>query len=341
LRAGAKVEEAIGRVLAATQRAVAGDPQCGNWDWDKERHALEEMCFSFVNKNDDLAAALPADLFDAWQAQLLATGETPVICRNGDSWCVEGSSCTAAADKTSNQNEQAAPRPDRKIRAIPFKAFDVTQLPQRAYLYGKHCQRGQCTATIGTDGAGKSTLGIGESIVLATGLPLLGEQPPERCRVWLHNSDDDTEEMNRRIAAFCQLHEVPMTELEGWLFVTGKDKFTVRVAANSGGGVSVDRTAVAQIAGTIRENLIDVATFDPLVSLHGVAENDPVRMNEVIQLFNGIASRENCDCSIELCHHTRKPSNMSDAGEREFDSYDARGTGSIRAATRAMRVCTV
>jgi hypothetical protein len=41
----------------------------------------------------------------------------------------------------------------------------------------------------------------------------------------VHNADDDTEEMKRRIAAFCRLHDVPMTELAGWLFVTGKDTF--------------------------------------------------------------------------------------------------------------------
>jgi hypothetical protein len=50
--------------------------------------------------------------------------------------------------------------------------------------------------------------------------PLLGEQPDARYRVWYHNAEDDTEEINRRIAATCQHYGLSMSELEGWLFCT-------------------------------------------------------------------------------------------------------------------------
>jgi hypothetical protein len=53
---------------------------------------------------------------------------------------------------------------------------------------------------------------------MTTARNLLGEQPTERCRVWLYNADDDSEEMYRRVAAFCRHHGVPITELAGWLF---------------------------------------------------------------------------------------------------------------------------
>ena len=61
------------------------------------------------------------------------------------------------------------------------------------------------------------SLNLIEAMVLATGKPLLGEEPVERCRVWLHNGEDPIEEMNRRIAAVCGFYGLPMTELEGWL----------------------------------------------------------------------------------------------------------------------------
>ena len=59
------------------------------------------------------------------------------------------------------------------IRAIPFKPFDETTLRRRSHLYAKHYQRGQCTATIGCDGAGKSTVGIAEAVCMATARDLL------------------------------------------------------------------------------------------------------------------------------------------------------------------------
>ena len=103
-------------------------------------------------------------------------------------------------------------------------------------------------------------MGIAEAIAMATGRNILGEEPAERCRVWLHNADDDFKEINRRIAACCRLHNVPMTELEGWLFVTGKDDFSIRVATGNG-HLTVDHTAVASISETIVENEIDVGAI--------------------------------------------------------------------------------
>ena len=163
---------------------------------------------------------------------------------------------------------------------------------------------------------------------------ILGEEPAERCRVWIHNADDDGAEIRRRIAAGCQLHKVPMEELEGYLFVTGKDDFSIRVATGNG-QLQIDHSTVACISETIIENEIYVVIFDPLVTLHGVGENDNVRMSEVIHIFGDIAAK--CNCAIDLCHHTRKPSINGD-GEKEFNSDDSRGAGAIRAAVRASRV---
>jgi len=273
---------------------------------------------------------------------------------NGGQWCANGRKPTDSGDGASSGGAGApqpgsdgppdkpadAPREkagDRKgkIRAIPFEDFDEASLPRRAFLLGMHYQRGQCTCSVGQDGAGKSSVGLAEAIVVATGRPILGEQPPERCRVWIHNADDDSHETRLRIAAFCRLHNVPRSELVGWLFVSGKDNFTLRVASGNG-HLIVDHASVAAIVETIVENEIDLAIFDPLVTLHGVAENDNVRMSEVIHIFGDIAAK--CSCAIDVCHHTRKPSNAGDSGEREFNSDDARGASAVRAAVRASRV---
>ena len=126
---------------------------------------------------------------------------------------------TTAPPKHRGQRGRSTPKLVRKIRAIPFE-LDLAKLRPRAWLYDHHYQRGQVTVTIGTTGAGKSSLDLVEGIAMATGRKLLHEEPEERCRVWVHNGDDDKDEVYRRIDAVCHCYDIPPADLEGWLFVT-------------------------------------------------------------------------------------------------------------------------
>jgi len=86
-RAGWRVEDTVEHVLKATQAAVANDPRCSGWDWDKERTAIAHMCFDLVNKamrleGVDLSHVLPDDLYRHWQI-VLQRGDRPYICGNG------------------------------------------------------------------------------------------------------------------------------------------------------------------------------------------------------------------------------------------------------------------
>jgi len=75
-------------------------------------------------------------------------------------------------------------------------------------------------ARLAPGGTGKSSLVMVEAVSMATGRALLGEAPPDRMRVWYHNGEDNYTELQRRVAGICQYYEVPMTELEGWFFMT-------------------------------------------------------------------------------------------------------------------------
>ena len=358
LQQGIHPGDIVGKVVTATM-AMAESHKLG-WDQEEEVRCVHARINTSLRRlhdeYDPTTGAIPSwlagEFHEAWVAAL-ATGKRPQLTRNQAGWYVRawtlgGAEEHPAAGNTTEEkpgdrktrasgskDNPTSGRPGRqKIRATPFnKDFDETKLKVRAHLYAKHYQRGQATATIGCDGAGKSTVGIGEAVVLTTARNLLGEQPTERCRVWLYNADDDSEEMYRRVAAFCRHHGVTITELAGWLFIDGKDSFTVRVAGGNG-NLTIDTASIAQITETIVENQIDVVIFDPLVAMHGVAENDNVRMSEVIHIFGDIAAK--CDCAIDLCHHTRKPS--AGIEEKEFNSDDSRGASAVRAAVRASRV---
>ena len=233
----------------------------------------------------------------------------------------------AKPDKPDKKQQQAR----GPIRAIPFVAFDEAKLPPREWLYANHYQRGQVTATIGPGGAGKSSVDLVEGLAMATARPLLGEQPTARCRVWIHNGDDDKAEMDRRIAAVCRRYEIPMSELEGWLFVTTKSDTDIKLGAGNG-TLAINRVAVDAIIATVLQNQIDVFIAEPLVTLHTVPENDNNKMNQIVHLLSGVA--DSCDCSIEICHHTRKLL----AGTEEYSTDDGRGASAIRDAVRGSRV---
>ena len=213
LRAGVTVEAVRDQLLEAEHRIMDGDPRAANWNWDAEREKIEQLCFDFISyKHPELHYLLPDDLGAAWR-ELADAGRIHLRVtrhRPGAPWYVtsrdgsgtgtsttgngNGSSDTTAANDadTGSKQKSGTVKAEKKIRAIPFALFDEATLRRRAHLYAKHYQRGQCTATIGCDGAGKSTVGVAEAIVMTTARALLGEQPEQRCRVWLHNGDDDT-----------------------------------------------------------------------------------------------------------------------------------------------------
>jgi RecA-family ATPase len=232
-------------------------------------------------------------------------------------------------------DSEPIPAPGEKpiLKLRPFKAFDVTTLPPRTWLYGKHYQRRTVSLTAGPGGMGKSSLDMVEAIAMATCRKLLGEQPDQRLRVWYHNGEDPLDEINRRIAAICQHYNIPQTDLESQLFVTSGNEFPLRVAKGYN-DLRIDHDLVQQISAAVAENAIDLAIFDPLVTLHSVSEVDSGKMDSVIRLFASIGDEN--DAGIEIAHHVRKPSGGN--GGHDYDVHDIRGVAAITDAVRAARV---
>jgi hypothetical protein len=211
-----------------------------------ERWCIERMAYDFVNKHPELIGLLPDHLLQSWRKRE-AAGDAHIKAvwwAFRRTWCVKSrkpktdEDAAAATGDGVNATPQVDGGPKAKgatakkiIRAIPFAAFDEASLPPREFLFGKHYQRGQCTATIGPGGAGKTSYSQVEAVAMVTVRNLLGEQPGERLRVWLHNGDDDRLECNRRIAAICRHYNVPTGELEGHLFITSKSDFQIKLAS--------------------------------------------------------------------------------------------------------------
>jgi hypothetical protein len=69
-----------------------------------------------------------------------------------------------------------------------------------------------------------------------------------------------------------------MKELEGWFFMTSGNEVPLRVAESwNQVRLNTDHRLVKCMTEAIGDNKIDVANLDPLVTLHGVQENNPGR----------------------------------------------------------------
>ena len=346
MRSGCALDYVVAEVLSATRRAVAGDRRAAKWDWDEEEHTIRGMCANFINKlHPELYTLLSDKHRQQWEAAL-ASGKKPKLAFSKGliGWHVRGlpRGEQSAPEDPAEASRSSGPDPSVGFAATaspaapfilrPFTPFDPAKLPPREFLFGKHYQRRVVGGTVAPGDFGKTSLCMVEQVSMATARNLLGEQPKERLRVWYHNGEDSLEELNRRLAAICQHYVIPQSELSGWFFMTSGNEVPLRVARGYSNLV-INTGLIENINSQIGDNEIDVATFDPLVTLHGVPENDTGKMDTVVRIFAGIADQQNC--AVELSHHTRK---LMAGSTADYSVDDMRGAGAVKDAMRAVRM---
>jgi hypothetical protein len=227
------------------------------------------------------------------------------------------------------------PPPTPTLR--PFVPRPAVDIPPRRWLHAKHYIRNNVVMTVAPGGYGKSSIVIANAIEMALGRGILGPDPTEGAiRVAYWNIEDPAEEVERRIAAFCQQHAIDATALAGRLFVGGRMKAGrrfVKIDRRTGGSAVVNREMFDGLAGYIRNNRIDCVILDPFVAFHGVPENDNGLMEQVVSEFARLA--EATGACVELVHHTRK---RQGGGNGELTDEDSRGASAVAYATRSIRV---
>src|SRR5262245_44453719 len=222
---------------------------------------------------------------------------------------------------------------EQSLRATRFVYRPPETLPRRQWLYGGQYIRRFVGGTVASGGMGKSALVLVESIAMVTGRDLLGHRPRGKLRVWYINGEDPRDEIDRRIGGILLRYGIAREEIEGRLFVdSGRDHDFTLVVTNRD-GVNVCESLCQAIEAEIKANSIDVLIIDPLISALRIAENDNNAMDMAIERLARIA--ENCNCAVELLHHTRKGP-PTDNGEPSID--DARGASSFGGAVRVGRV---
>jgi len=157
--------------------------------------------------------------------------------------------------------------------------------------------------------------------------------PDGALRVWICNGEEDQDELDRRVAAACQHYGISRTDLGGRLFVQSVRDTPLRIATLLNNRPVINKDVVKYMVDFIERDQVDVFMIDPLVSFHGVVENDNNHMDVAVKEgFGAIANRTNS--AGELFHHPGKPR----PGQAETTVEDGRGASSILWAVRSARV---
>jgi hypothetical protein len=234
--------------------------------------------------------------------------------------------------------QSPTPRPGAALESPllrPFAPRPAADIPPRRWLHARHYVRRHVVMTVAPGGYGKSALEIANAIEMCLSRGLLGPDPVEGgLKVAYWNAEDPDDEVERRVAAFCQHHGVDPTALAGRLFVGSRLPTGRRfVRVDRAGTAVVDHEMFAALTALIAANALDCVIIDPLAAFHGVPENDNGLMEQVVSEFARIAEQTNC--CIELTHHTRK--RQGGAGG-EFTEDDSRGASAVTYAVRSVRV---
>ena len=212
---------------------------------------------------------------------------------------------------------------------------DPATIPARSSLYDGHYIRRTIGATIGGGGRAKTTRAIYEAVCMVAGFDIATKEklPAGELRVWICNGEEDQDELDRRVAAACQRYGISQADLGGRLFVQSVRDNPLRIATLVNNRPAIDETVKNYMTGFISANAIDVFMIDPLVSFHGVMENDNSHMDVVVKEgFGAIANQTNS--AGELFHHPGKPR----LGQAETTVEDSRGASAVIWAVRSARV---
>jgi AAA domain len=210
---------------------------------------------------------------------------------------------------------------------------DPETIPRRQFLFDRHYIRGTVSATIAAGGRAKTTRATYDALSMATGRELSGGQPlpAGALRVGMLNAEEDQDELDRRLAATCQLYGITEADAGGRLFA--QSVRTLRLVVMVKGVPTINSEAVTWLLDFVRDNRLDVLIIDPLVSFHRVPENDNGAMDLLIKdVFGTIA--EQTSAAVELCHHSGK----AKEGRTETAVEDSRGASAIIWAVRSARV---
>jgi hypothetical protein len=212
--------------------------------------------------------------------------------------------------------------------------LNLALLPQRRWILGRSLLRGHLSLLVAPAGVGKSTHGIARAVAIATGRDLTNEPVHEPVKAWIYNTEDDLDELKRRLGAVLQHGCVPFPEISGRIALNcGSDRPLLFAKLDRHDQV-IPQPDVGACIAAIRKHDIGLFVVDPFVETHEVNENSNEQIKTVAALFREIARAANC--AVLLVHHTAKPpQGVSDGHAGNMNT--ARGASALVGVARVVQ----
>jgi hypothetical protein len=210
-------------------------------------------------------------------------------------------------------------------------AEDVDPPPPRAWLLGNTFCRTFLSSILGSGGVGKTALRYAQALSLATGRELTGEHVFQRCRVLIVSLEDDAHELRRRIRAVRLKYDIPLSELDGWLWLSAPGAKAGKLMVMDKRGRAVPGDLGANLEAVIVAHSIDFMMLDPFIKTHSIEENANSAIDDAAQQLTDLATKYNI--AVDAPHHMRK--GLMTPG----DADSGRGASAYIDAARLVYTC--
>lgn len=259
-----------------------------------EGRGLKEMRrkLKYAVKKWDSKVALEATkpkMNGAWQDTASSFGGTPA---------------SEPAQPSAAPNAAGTASPPQIVTIEPAFPIDPLAIPPRPWLIPGLLIRNHVTVLVAPPGAGKSLLTLQIGLMLGAALPWAGWTPRIAARVLIVNSEDDLDEMRRRLVAASGIMGIDQETVREKLFLA-KDPESIVIARVDPKNRLVMRTPlVEELVRLVKEMRIDCIVVDPFAETFEGDENSNSELKWAAILWREIARRTGA--AVFLVHHTRK-----------------------------------
>lgn len=205
----------------------------------------------------------------------------------------------------------------------PLQPFAPAQIPPRRFVYGRHAIAGFVSLLVAPGGSGKSALSLVDAVAVASDRELLaGDKPIRTGPVWVHNAEDDRDEMLRRLAALLKHFGMRHADLKGNLILSSGRDVDIQFARMGRNGPEIVPGVVDAIVERTKAVGATMIVFDPLGAMHTLPENSNEAANLLSAALREIAHRT--DAAVIVLHHASKAAAVD---------MDGAGAGASRGAS--------
>lgn len=180
----------------------------------------------------------------------------------------------------------------------------LSKLKPRDWLLGFRYLKGYTTITVAPGGSGKSTLAILEGLSVASGKKLTHNRVKRKGAVWVYNTEDPFEELDRRILAAAKHHGLSRADLSNFYYSSAYENPMILVAYDDKKRPVKNEPLIESLIKDITDRGVTLFIVDPFVECHLVSENDNGAVNMVMRVFRYIAFKTGC--AISVVHHVSK-----------------------------------